>query len=65
MQPSDPTIAQKFNTYRFADHKEKVIDLLKRVTRVSVGSMAVEWQWKEPSDNEQEREHGPVTSSYF
>ena len=41
MQPSDPTIAQKFNTYRLADHKEKVIDLLKRVTRVSVGSMAM------------------------
>ena len=41
MQPSDPTIAQKFNTYRFADHKEKVIDLLKRVTTVSVGAMEV------------------------
>ena len=25
----DPTIREKFNTYRFADHKEKVIDLLK------------------------------------
>ncbi len=34
--PTDPTIREKFNTYRFADHKEKVIDLLKRVTRVSV-----------------------------
>ena len=34
--PKDPTIREKFNTYRFADHKEKVIDLLKRVTRVSV-----------------------------
>ena len=27
--PKDPTIRAKFNTYRFADHKEKVIDLLK------------------------------------
>ena len=34
--PKDPTIREKFNTCRFADHKEKVIDLLKRVTRVSV-----------------------------
>lgn len=37
--PTDPTIAEKFNTYRFADYKEKVIDLLKRVTTVSVGTM--------------------------
>jgi len=34
--PKDPTIREKFNTYRFADHKEKVVDLLMRVTRVSV-----------------------------
>jgi predicted helicase len=39
--PKDLTIREKFNTYRFADHKEKVIDLLKRVTRVSVGTMAI------------------------
>ena len=35
-KPKDPTIRQKFDTYRFADHKEKVIDLLRRVTTVSV-----------------------------
>ena len=40
-KPSDPTITEKFNTYRFADHKEKVIDLLRRVTTVSVGTMEV------------------------
>ncbi len=40
-KPSDPTIAEKFNTYRFADYREKVIDLLKRVTTVSVGTMEV------------------------
>jgi predicted helicase len=40
-KPSDPTIAEKFNTYRFADYKEKVIDLLKRVTTVSVGTQAI------------------------
>ena len=31
-------IWEKFNTYRFADYMEQVIDLLKRVTTVSVGS---------------------------
>jgi predicted helicase len=39
--PKDPTIRAKFNTYRFADHKEEVIDLLKRVTRVSVETMKI------------------------
>ena len=39
--PKDPTIREKFNTYHFADHKEKVIDLLKRVTRVSVETMKI------------------------
>jgi predicted helicase len=40
-KPSDPTIAEKFNTYRFADYKEQVIDLLDRVCRVSVETMEV------------------------
>jgi predicted helicase len=39
--PKDPTIREKFNTYRFADYKEKVIDLLTRVTRVSVETQAI------------------------
>jgi hypothetical protein len=39
--PKDPTIREKFNTYRFADHKDRVIDLLKRVTRVSVETMEI------------------------
>ena len=39
--PKDPTIREKFNTYRFADHKEKVVDLLMRVTRVSVETMKI------------------------
>ena len=34
--PKDPTIREHFNTYKFADHKEKVIDLLCRVTIVSL-----------------------------
>ncbi len=39
--PKDPTIREKFNTYRFADHKEKVIDLLRRVCTVSVRTVEV------------------------
>ena len=40
-KPRDPTIREKFNTYRFADHKEKVINLLGRVTRVSVETVEI------------------------
>ena len=40
-KPKDPTIREKFDTYRFADHKERVIDLLARVVRVSVETVAV------------------------
>jgi predicted helicase len=39
--PKDPTIREKFNNYRFADHKEKVVDLLSRVTRVSVETQEI------------------------
>jgi len=39
--PKDPTIREKFDTYRFADYKEKVIDLLMRVTNVSVQTVAI------------------------
>ncbi|WP_245414319.1 type ISP restriction/modification enzyme [Mycoplana dimorpha] len=39
--PKDPTIRERFNTYRFAEHKEKVIDLIARVTRVSVETMDI------------------------
>ena len=38
-KPRDPTIASRFSTYRFADHKEHVIDLLQRVCTVSVRTM--------------------------
>ena len=40
-KPRDPTIAERFNTYRFADHKERVIDLLRRVCTVSVRTMEI------------------------
>ena len=40
-KPKDPTIAERFNTYKFADYKEKVIDLVRRVCTVSVTTMEV------------------------
>lgn len=40
-KPKDPTIAKLFNTYRFADYKEQVIDLLMRVCTVSVSTMEI------------------------
>ncbi|OQY45275.1 MAG: hypothetical protein B6242_10855, partial [Anaerolineaceae bacterium 4572_78] len=40
-KPRDPTIREKFNTYRFADYKEHVIELLCRVCRVSVRTMQI------------------------
>jgi predicted helicase len=35
-KPKDPTIRRRFDTYRFADYKDNVVDLLARVTTVSV-----------------------------
>jgi predicted helicase len=40
-KPKDKTIAEKFNTYRFADYKEQVIDLLQRVCTVSVETVSI------------------------
>ena len=40
-KPKDPTIREKFDTYRFADYKEKVVDLLMRVTTVSVRTVEI------------------------
>ena len=40
-KPKDPTIREKFDTYRLKDHKERVIDLLMRVTTVSVETVRV------------------------
>ncbi|MBA3774606.1 MAG: N-6 DNA methylase [Ramlibacter sp.] len=45
-KPKDPTIREKFNTYRFTDYKDKVIDLLARVTTVSVETMKIIDQMK-------------------
>lgn len=41
LKPFNPTIAEKFNTYRFADYKDHVIDLLQRVCTVSVETMEI------------------------
>src|SRR5207249_8137994 len=40
-KPKDPTIREKFHSYRFADYKEKVINLLMRVTAVSIRTVAI------------------------
>ena len=39
--PRDPTIRERFNNYRFADHKERVIDLLGRVCTVSTFTTSI------------------------
>ena len=46
-KPKDPTIREQFDTYRFADYKEQVIDLLMRVTTVSVRTVAIVSAMKE------------------
>jgi predicted helicase len=40
-KPKDPTIRHLFNTYRFADYKEQIIDLLMQVTTVSVRTVKI------------------------
>lgn len=40
-KPKDPTIAEKFHAYKFADYKLQVIDLLKRICTVSVETMKI------------------------
>ena len=39
--PKDATIREKFNTYRFADYKEQVIELLAKVCHVSVETVHI------------------------
>jgi predicted helicase len=40
-KPKDPVIAASFNTYRFATFKDSVIDLIGRVTRLSVETVRI------------------------
>ena len=46
-KPRDKTIREKFNTYRFADYKESMIELLAKVVRVSVETNAITDAMKE------------------
>jgi predicted helicase len=39
--PKDPTIREKFNTYRFTDYKERIINLLMRVTTISLKTVQI------------------------
>jgi predicted helicase len=39
--PRDPTVRAKFNTYRFADHKDEMIKLLARVITVSLETVKI------------------------
>lgn len=39
--PKDPTIREKFNSYRFADHKEHIVKLISRICTVSVETVNI------------------------
>lgn len=49
-KPKDPTIREKFNTFHFADYKEHVIDLLQRVTTVSVETVKIIEEMRETNE---------------
>jgi predicted helicase len=40
-RPNDPTIREKFDTYQFADYKEEIIELLARLTTISIETLRV------------------------
>jgi len=40
-KPKDPTIRETFNICRPADHEEKVVDLPRRVTTLSVRTLEI------------------------
>jgi len=46
----DPTVAEKFDSYRFCDYKEQVIDLLMRVCTVSVRTMGIVEKLRQKKD---------------
>ncbi len=53
--PKDPTIRELFNTYRFIDYKEQVIDLLDRVCTVSVRTMQLIAQMPDTSQHQPQK----------
>jgi len=48
--PRDQTIREKFNIYKFSDYKKRVIDLVGRVTRVSVETQRIVGEMEEASN---------------
>ena len=54
--PPDDRLREKFNTYRFAGHREKVIDLLTRMTRVSVRTQEIVGEMRKASPLAKEKE---------
>lgn len=51
----DPTVKEKFNTYQFSNHKEKVIDLLCRVCTVSVDTVKIMEAMKKRQNKSRQR----------
>ena len=51
-KPKDPTIAKLFNTYKFTDYKDKVIDLLDRVCTVSIRTIEIIQQMPDTVDHQ-------------
>jgi predicted helicase len=49
-KPKDQTIAEKFNNYRFADYKEELIELLRKVCTVSIETMKIVQKMEKESD---------------
>jgi predicted helicase len=48
---SNPVTAEKFNTYRFIDYIDKVIDIIKRITTVSLETMKIINQMENENNN--------------
>jgi predicted helicase len=46
-QTQSPPIREKFNSYRFSDYKEQVIDLIGRVATVNVRTVAIVEEMRE------------------
>ena len=61
-KPRDPTIREKFNNYRFSNHKERVIDLLQRVCTVSVETVRIVNQLNLLTSIEPENQRDKVNS---
>ena len=49
LRARDPIIRERFDTYRFANHKEKVANLIARTARPSVGTISIAQAMREES----------------